>query len=138
MEIIKSGIIKDKKERYFTCEYCCCEFVADNKDKQKDRNGSYVICPCCNSYISWECGKGNNSAQLKETYEKIDYIVNYLDIPLDCKYDKIFGEGLCKKFRMLAEEDFNWYNPDASYEDDVWAFYRACRDYMNRNFKELY
>ena len=52
------------------------------------------------------------------------------EYPWESKYDRIFSGGLCKRFRELAP-GFSYYDPDASYEDDVCAFYWAAEEYMN-------
>lgn len=57
MKVIKAGKVEHKEFAY-TCAYCECEFVADKRDKKTDqRDGDYVICPCCGSWIDWNCGK---------------------------------------------------------------------------------
>lgn len=57
MRVIKEGTI-DKREYKFECFLCNCEFVADKRDKKTDqRDGDYVMCPCCGSWIDWNCGK---------------------------------------------------------------------------------
>ena len=44
-------------------------------------------------------------------------------------YDRVFGEHkISGKWRKLVP-GFSWYDPDASYYDDVMAFYHAVRDY---------
>lgn len=45
-------------------------------------------------------------------------------------YDAIFGEGYC---RIVTEcvPNFDWYDPDASYQDDVCAFVWALEELMN-------
>lgn len=57
MKVIKAGTV-DYREYEFTCIHCECEFVVDKRDKKIDqRDGDYVICPCCGSWIDWNCGK---------------------------------------------------------------------------------
>lgn len=57
MKVIKVGKV-DHREYTFTCVHCEYEFVADKRDKKIDqRAGDYVICPCCGSWIDWNCGK---------------------------------------------------------------------------------
>ena len=48
-------------------------------------------------------------------------------------YDGIFGAGYC---RMVYEcvPNFEWYDPDASYKEDVSAFVWALQDLM-KNIK---
>ena len=56
MRVIKKGTI-DKREYKFECSRCNCEFAADKNDKHVDqRDGDYVICPCCNAWIDWNRG----------------------------------------------------------------------------------
>lgn len=71
--------------------------------------------------------KGNGMIQkvfddITEVYESED--------PWESKYDRIFSGGLCRKFKSLAP-GFSYYDPDASYEDDVCAFYWAAEEYIN-------
>jgi len=57
MRVIKEGTI-DKREYKFECGRCNCEFAADKNDKHVDqRDGDYVICPCCHAWIDWGMGK---------------------------------------------------------------------------------
>lgn len=56
MRIIKPGKIKIP-EREFTCRKCHCEFIADIYDTEgSQKDGSYVICPTCRSFITWSNG----------------------------------------------------------------------------------
>lgn len=56
MKIIKPGKIQIP-ERKFTCRQCHCEFIADIYDMQcSQREGNYVICPTCQSFIDWSNG----------------------------------------------------------------------------------
>ena len=51
MKIIRKG--KQKKEEFtFVCG-CDCKFLAEESDRKYDRDGDYVICPCCHSWIDW-------------------------------------------------------------------------------------
>lgn len=57
MRVIKEGTI-DKREYKFECGRCNCEFAADKNDRHVDqRDGDYVICPCCHAWIDWRMGK---------------------------------------------------------------------------------
>ena len=53
MKIIRKG--KPKKDEFtFVCKECDCKFIAEDSDRQIDtRDGDYVICPCCHSWIDW-------------------------------------------------------------------------------------
>lgn len=42
------------------------------------------------------------------------------------KYDLIFSEEISKKFSHLCPQ-FEYYDPDGSYEDDVLAWYDAAK-----------
>ena len=46
MQIIKHGHLAP---RYFVCEYCCCEFVADMSEYETAASGDnfFVCCPDC-------------------------------------------------------------------------------------------
>lgn len=57
MRIIKKGSIKPK-EWLFACSKCGCEFAANERDRHDNsREGTWVVCPYCNKWISWS--KGN-------------------------------------------------------------------------------
>lgn len=56
MRIIKPGKTQIP-ERKFTCRQCNCKFIADIYDtKGNQKEGSYVICPTCQSFITWSTG----------------------------------------------------------------------------------
>ena len=57
MKIIRKG--KQKKDEFtFVCSECDCKFIAEDSDRQIDiRDGDYVICPCCHSWIDWTLHK---------------------------------------------------------------------------------
>lgn len=76
--------------------------------------------------IEEKYSRGSNSIQ--SIFDSISSIY-YSDIPWEDKYRLIFEGGLCKKFRALAP-GFSWYDPDASYEDDVRAFCWAAEEYV--------
>ncbi len=52
MKIIKLGNVPDKIEIPKTCNSCRTEFTYNRTDVNSDRDGAYVICPCCNKYIA--------------------------------------------------------------------------------------
>ena len=76
--------------------------------------------------IEEKYSRGSNSIQ--SVFDSISSIY-YSDIPWEDKYRQIFEGGLCKRFRELAP-GFSWYDPDASYEDDVRAFCWAAEEYV--------
>ena len=51
MKIIKEGKT-EKQEFRMVCDKCGCEALYTNEDVQRDRDGSYVVCPCCGSFVS--------------------------------------------------------------------------------------
>jgi len=51
------------------------------------------------------------------------------DMSWEEKYDHIFSDEISN--RVLQLTDFDYYDPDTSYEDDVWAFMNAFRDKIN-------
>ena len=52
MEILKQGKVPDKKTKK-TCKGCKCVFTYISSDIHVDnREGNYVICPTCGSFIS--------------------------------------------------------------------------------------
>lgn len=50
MEIIKKGSVT--KQYKMTCAYCGCEALYDSADIHYDRDGAYIICPCCKHFIT--------------------------------------------------------------------------------------
>lgn len=76
--------------------------------------------------------------RLKVAYERI---ISFYNAACECNdedawedaYDAIFGGGYC---RIVCEcvPSFDWYDPDASYQDDVCAFIWALEELM-KNIK---
>lgn len=48
-------------------------------------------------------------------------------------YDRVFGKHKISGKLMDLVPGFSWYDPDASYYDDVMAFYHAVQDYVVTN-----
>ena len=70
----------------------------------------------------------NEESSIQRIFDTIS-TVYYSDISWEDKYRLIFEAKLCRRFREHAP-GFSWYDPDASYEDDVRAFYWAAEEYM--------
>lgn len=51
MKIIKGGSVKIKEKKK-KCSKCKTEFSFTNSDVKMDRDGDYVNCPVCDSFIS--------------------------------------------------------------------------------------
>ena len=78
----------------------------------------------------------------KENYEKLrgayERIISFYNAACECSdedawadaYDAIFGGGYCRIVRECVPS-FDWYDPDASYQDDVCAFIWALEELMN-------
>ena len=58
------------------------------------------------------------------------------DVDWKIKYDTIFTMGIGSKI-IEAGFDFNWYDPDTSYEEDVTYYFRALQDFQ-KGMKLLY
>lgn len=56
MKILKKGRKKPTTEWFFRCEKCGCEFLANESDREYDRDGDYVKCPTCKGFIDWTLG----------------------------------------------------------------------------------
>jgi len=55
MKIIKKGKLPSTKEVKKTCNKCSTKFTYTQKDINYDmRDGNYVICPLCKTFISAE------------------------------------------------------------------------------------
>ena len=54
MKMIKKG--KAPATWLFRCEDCGCEFLANESDREYDRDGDYVECPTCAGFIDWTLG----------------------------------------------------------------------------------
>lgn len=79
-----------------------------------------------------------NHERLSGAYERINAIVDaaneaHIEDLWASAYDAIFGGG---HYRTIMEcvPDFEWYDPDSSYEEDVRAF-RAALDTLMNNLK---
>lgn len=59
-------------------------------------------------------------------YERAKRIVESNEIDWDDKYDLIFSEEISQKF------NFDYYDPDTSYKEDVEAFISAFDEYMRK------
>lgn len=57
-------------------------------------------------------------------HQRAKAIVNSEALTWKQKYDLIFSDEISKQF------DFNWYDPDTDYEEDVQAFMTGLDDYM--------
>ena len=131
MIVLNKGKIKNAKQ-YFKCSTCNCEFIANEKeDKHIDqRDGDYVICPTCKAWIDWNLGKELDYSLVCQVYDEIKKIFDDDTIDWERKYSKIFESGLCNTFCHVTPNYFEWYDPDASYQDDVRAFVDAATEYV--------
>jgi hypothetical protein len=59
-------------------------------------------------------------------YEKAKRIFSSEELTWHEKYDLIFSEEISKNF------DFEYYDPDISYQEDVVAYMNALDEYMNK------
>lgn len=66
-----------------------------------------------------------NYQEKNKIYERAKRIVAS-DLDWSDKYDMIFSEEVSRKF------DFDWCDPDCSYEDDVIAFMNGFDEYMRK------
>lgn len=66
-----------------------------------------------------------NYKEKLEIYERAQRIVKS-DLEWEEKYDMIFSSEISQRF------NFDWYDPDCDYEDDVWAFMSAFDEYMKK------
>lgn len=73
--------------------------------------------------------------QLKALFQFITTVVEAPDVPWATKYDQVFSAHASLRVRELLQElriPFDYYDPDADYEDDVMAFYNALKDTMKQ------
>lgn len=137
MKILKSGTLNKKREKFFTCGFCDCEFIAnDHHDLKSDRDGYYVVCPTCGKAISWTTGKTTGYNLASEIYDKIERIYYNNALRWDEKYAAIFSKGLASQFKNAIPGCFTWYDPDSSYEDDVTAFFNAATEYISNHYED--
>lgn len=80
--------------------------------------------------------------ELHKTFDKIEilnikanYILRHSDLSWVEKYNLIFSKDLSNEVYKLIE--FNYYDPDMDYEDDVIAFVKAFND-MLKEIKQIY
>lgn len=52
MKVINEGQKPDEKPRKIKCQRCKSTLEFTNNDIQYDRDGSYVVCPVCNQFMS--------------------------------------------------------------------------------------
>lgn len=52
MKIIKKGKLPEKEETEKTCMKCKTKFTYVPKDVESDRDGRYVVCPLCKTFIA--------------------------------------------------------------------------------------
>lgn len=57
IQILSYGKNPEMPRILFVCKRCGCEFSAQLEDRQSDKDGKYVICPCCKKFIDWELGE---------------------------------------------------------------------------------
>jgi hypothetical protein len=69
-----------------------------------------------------------NSNESIKIYNKALKIFNS-ELDWKDKYDLIFSEDISLKF------NFEWYDPDTSYEEDITAFMSALTEYMKKIIK---
>ena len=67
----------------------------------------------------------------KTIIDEAEKIINS-EKPWDEKYNLIFSEEISKRF-LAACPSFDHYDPDCSYEDDVWAWFCAAKDFAKWN-----
>ena len=56
-QIFSYGKYVEMPRFLFNCKHCGCEFGAQLEDMHSDRDGNYVVCPCCKKFIDWDFGK---------------------------------------------------------------------------------
>lgn len=70
----------------------------------------------------------NDEYKLNIIIDKMDKIMNNDKYTWGDKYKRFFGPGgLCNDLKQIYP-DFDWYDPDSSYEEDVCAFYNAVKE----------
>ncbi len=72
----------------------------------------------------------------KEKFQKLQELFSFVertvssDLPAEDKYGLVFNKNCSGAIMSLYE--FEYYDPDTSYEDDVIAFYFAFKDEMEK------
>lgn len=66
--------------------------------------------------------------------DKVQKIINDVRLTWEEKYHKIFSDEISGKIYHSITLDY--FDPDTSYEEDVFAFANALNDYVNKNFSE--
>ena len=74
---------------------------------------------------------GGTATWIKDLYGEADKIVHDDNLTWEQKYKLIFSPE-CSR---LVNEYLDYYDPDASYEEDVWAFMSAFDNFANHNNK---
>lgn len=74
--------------------------------------------------------------ELVKINTKVQRLINEEDVDWELKYDTIFSPNISKKVFALMKElniNFDYYDPDTSYEEDV----RAFSDALDSKIEEL-
>lgn len=69
MRIIRKGKIIPKEWEQ-TCSKCNCLFAFTNSDIKTDRDGSYLICPTCNKYLTPIKSNPTSNLNAEDYYNK--------------------------------------------------------------------
>lgn len=72
----------------------------------------------------------NDYYLLKSIYDSCHQVINMNNVSWEAKYDFVFSEIMSKTVFKIAP-DFDYYDPDTSYEEDTTAFVSALEKYIN-------
>jgi hypothetical protein len=65
--------------------------------------------------------------------EFCEFLASFALLAPEDKYDVVFSDMISRKIHKLLP-DFEYYDPDASYEEDYMAFINALKHYVETKF----
>lgn len=86
--------------------------------------------------MSYDSTTHNNYRELVNINNKVQRLVNEEEVDWEMKYDTIFSPNISRKVFALMKQlnvNFDYYDPDTSYEEDV----RAFTDALDNKVEEL-
>ena len=72
----------------------------------------------------------NDYYLLKSIYDSCHQVINMNNVSWEAKYDFVFS-GIMSKTVFKIAPNFDYYDPDTSYEEDTTAFVSALEKYIN-------
>jgi len=68
-----------------------------------------------------------NAREFVRLFGVMEKIIDVDGVDWKTKYNLVFSDDVCAKIRATGIE-FEWYDPDMGYDDDVLAYYWAAKE----------